>query len=45
MLQEWADLVEAWLDGKDRTPVLYPPSMQLIASDGIVLPPAAVGAN
>jgi integrase len=45
MLQEWADLVDAWLDGRDQTPVLYPPSMQLIASDGIVLPPAAVGTN
>ena len=45
MLQEWADLVDAWIEGKDRTPILYPPSMQLIASDGIVLPLAAVGAD
>jgi len=45
MLQEWADLVEAWLDGKGRTPTLYPPSMQLIASDGIMLSRASVGAN
>ena len=45
MLQEWADLVDAWVAGKDRTPILYPPSMQLIASDGIVLPSAAVRAN
>lgn len=45
MLQEWADLVDAWLEGKDRTPVLYPPSMQLIASDGILLPASSVGAN
>lgn len=45
MLQEWADLVDAWQEGKDRTPILYPPSMQLIASDGIVLPPRAVGTN
>jgi hypothetical protein len=42
MLQEWADLVDAWLEGKDRTPILHPPSMQLIASDGVVLPAASV---
>src|ERR1700747_2568818 len=45
MLQEWADLVDAWFEGKDRTPILYPPSMQLIASDRIALCPAAVGAD
>ena len=45
MLQEWADLVDAWLDGKDRSPILYPPSMQLIASDGVVLPTPSVRTN
>jgi len=29
MLQEWADMVDAWLEGAKRTPVIYPPSMQL----------------
>ncbi len=43
MLQEWSDLVEAWLVGEERTPILYPPSMQLIASDGVVLPAASGG--
>jgi integrase len=42
MLQEWADLVDAWFEGKDRTPILYPPSMQLAASEGVVLPAASV---
>ena len=29
MLQEWADMIDAWVDGRKRTPTLYPPSMQL----------------
>jgi integrase len=45
MLQQWADLVDAWLDGKDRSPILYPPSMQLIASDGVVLSTPSVRTN
>jgi integrase len=32
MLQEWADMVDAWVQGQKRTPTLYPPSMQLSAS-------------
>ena len=32
MLQEWADIVDAWVQGQKRTPTLYPPSMQLSAS-------------
>ena len=31
MLQEWADMIDAWVAGRKRTPTLYPPSMQLIA--------------
>ena len=31
MLQEWADMVDAWVEGGQRTPVIYPPSMQLMA--------------
>src|SRR6201987_249890 len=45
MLLEWADLVDAWLEGKDRTPTLYPPSMQLIASEGFVSSAASVRTN
>jgi integrase len=31
MLQEWADIIDAWVEGRKRTPTLYPPSMQLIS--------------
>jgi integrase len=31
MLQEWADTIDAWVDGRKFCPVLYPPSMQLAA--------------
>jgi integrase len=30
MLQEWADMVDAWVEGRRRTPTLYPLSMQLV---------------
>lgn len=36
MLQEWADMVDAWVDGRKHTPTLYPPSMQLIAPEATV---------
>ncbi|MDP3175056.1 MAG: tyrosine-type recombinase/integrase [Phenylobacterium sp.] len=29
MLQEWAHMVDAWVDGRKRAPTLYPPSMEL----------------
>ena len=29
MLQEWADMIDAWVDGRKRTPTLFPPTMQL----------------
>jgi integrase len=29
MLQEWADMVDAWIAGRKRTPTLFPPAMQL----------------
>lgn len=29
MLQEWADMVDAWVAGRKRAPTLYPPSMEL----------------
>ncbi|MEO0643376.1 MAG: tyrosine-type recombinase/integrase [Pseudomonadota bacterium] len=28
MLQEWADLVDAWVDGRKRVPVIVPPSVE-----------------
>jgi integrase len=33
MLQEWADMIDAWVDGRKHAPTLYPPSMQLIAAE------------
>jgi integrase len=30
MLQEWADIVEAWIVGKNHNPTLYPPGMQML---------------
>jgi hypothetical protein len=33
MLQEWADIVDAWVEGRKRTPTLYPPSMHLIPAE------------
>src|SRR3546814_4025919 len=31
MMQEWADMVDAWVDGRKLIPTLYPPSMQFVA--------------
>ena len=33
MLQEWADIIDAWVEGRKRTPTLYPPSMHLIPAE------------
>lgn len=33
MMQEWSDVVEAWIEGRKRTPVLIPPSMPLLEPD------------
>jgi len=33
MMQEWADMVDAWVDGRKHTPTLYPPNMQLLAAE------------
>ncbi|MCR6632607.1 MAG: tyrosine-type recombinase/integrase [Magnetospirillum sp.] len=33
MLQEWADMIDAWAEGRKHTPTLYPPSMQLVAPE------------
>jgi hypothetical protein len=33
MLQECADIVDTWVEGRKRTPTLYPPSMHLIPAE------------
>jgi len=33
VLQEWAEIVDAWVEGRKRTPTLYPPSMHLIPAE------------
>jgi len=33
MMQEWADIVDAWVAGKKHIPVLIPPSMPLLTLD------------
>ena len=33
MMQEWADIVDAWVAGQKRVPVLFPPSMPMLAPD------------
>jgi integrase len=30
MLQEWADMIDAWAEGRRHAPILYPPTMQLM---------------
>lgn len=36
MLQEWANMIDAWVDGRKYTPTLLPASLQLIALDPAV---------
>jgi hypothetical protein len=33
MLQELADIVDAWVEGRKRPPTLYPPSMHLMPAE------------
>ena len=33
MLQEWADIVVAWVEGRRRLPVLIPPQLPLLEAD------------
>jgi integrase len=33
MMQEWSDIIDAWVGGKKRMPVLTPPSMPLLVPD------------
>src|SRR3984885_15802800 len=33
MMQEWSDVIDAWVSGRKRVPVLIPPSMPLLEPD------------
>ncbi len=33
MMQEWSDIIDAWVAGQKRVPVLIPPSMPMLAPD------------
>ena len=33
MMQEWADIIDAWVAGRKHVPVLIPPSMPLLVPD------------
>jgi hypothetical protein len=33
MMQEWSNIVDAWIAGKKYAPVLTPPSMPLFGPD------------
>ena len=35
MLQEWADMVDAWVAGESHTPTLLPPSMKIITTQAL----------
>ena len=32
MLQEWADMIDAWVAGKSHTPTLLPPTMKVVTT-------------
>jgi integrase len=36
MLQEWADMIDAWVAGKPHTPTLLPPSMKVITTQALI---------
>ena len=42
MLQEWADMIDAWIAGQKRTPNLTPPALQLGPDNANVSPAASV---
>ncbi len=33
MMQEWADLIDAWVEGRKHVPTLTPPSTPLMVLD------------
>ncbi len=36
MLQEWADMIDAWVAGKPHTPTLLPPSMKVLTTQAFL---------
>jgi integrase len=36
MLQEWADMVDAWVAGESHTPTLLPPSMKIMTTQALL---------
>jgi integrase len=36
MLQQWADMIDAWVAGKSHTPTLLPPSMKVITTQALL---------
>lgn len=36
MLQEWADMIDAWTAGKSHTPTLLPPSMKVLTTEALL---------
>lgn len=40
MMQEWSDIIDAWVVGKKRVPVLIPPSMPLLEPNPALEPGA-----
>ena len=45
MLQEWADMIDAWVAGQKRTPNLTPPALQLGPEDASALPAVSAAAG
>ena len=35
MLQEWADMIDAWVNGQKRVPTLLPPSMAFMGAEAV----------
>jgi hypothetical protein len=38
MMQEWLDIIDAWIAGKERVPLLIPPSVPLREPDPALEP-------
>jgi integrase len=38
MMQEWSDILDAWIAGKPRVPVLFPPAAPLLVPDPSLAP-------
>jgi integrase len=36
MLQEWADMIDAWVAGQAHTPTLLPPSMKVLTTQALI---------